>query len=74
MEVCPSCYDPVTLTTQVQPAGAFTTNVCEPRLDCDVTDCPDAPVPLTAGVPVGDDPAGVTNTSNDGPDAGAGEH
>jgi hypothetical protein len=39
-----------------------------------VTDCPDAPVSLMAAVPVGEpeDPAGVTNTWNDGPPAGAG--
>jgi len=39
-----------------------------------VTDCPDGPLSLTAGVPVGDDPAGVTNTWNEGPVAGAGAH
>ena len=59
---------------QVQLAGACTTNVCAPRLDCAVTDCPDDPVSLIAGVPVGDDPAGVTNTWNDGPEADAGAH
>ncbi|HXN61697.1 MAG TPA: hypothetical protein VN886_14730 [Acidimicrobiales bacterium] len=42
-------------------------------MDCDVTDCPDAPLSLIAGVPDGDDPAEVTNTWNDGPDTGAGE-
>jgi hypothetical protein len=52
----------VTFTAQVQVAGACTTNVCAPRLVCAVTDCPDGPVSLIAGVPVGDDPAGVTNT------------
>jgi hypothetical protein len=62
----------VTLTTQVQPVGACTTKVCAPRVDCAVTDCPDAPVSLSAGVPVGDDPTGVTDTWNDGPAAGAG--
>ncbi len=67
-------YEPVTLTTQVQLAGACTTNVCAPRVDCAVTDCPDGPVSLIAGVPVGDDPPGVTNTWNDGPAAGAGAH
>jgi hypothetical protein len=39
-----------------------------------VTDCPDGPVSLIAGVPLGDEPAGVTNTWNDGPPAGAGTH
>ncbi len=52
----------MTFTAQVQVAGACTTNVCAPRLVCAVTDCPDGPVSLIAGVPVGDDPAGVTNT------------
>ena len=65
-------YEPVTLTTQVQLAGACTTNVCAPSMDWAVTDCPEAPVWLIAGVPVGDDPSGVTDTSNDGPPAGAG--
>jgi len=66
-------YEPVTLTIQTQDAGACTTSVCAPRLDCAVTDCPDGPVSLIAGVPVGaDDPAGVTNTWNEGPEAGAG--
>jgi hypothetical protein len=37
-----------------------------------VTDCPDGPVSLIAGVPVGDAPSGVTNTCNEGPEAGAG--
>jgi hypothetical protein len=37
-----------------------------------VTDCPEAPVWLIAGVPVADDPTGVTDTWNDGPPAGAG--
>jgi hypothetical protein len=60
------------LTTQVQLAGACTTNVCAPSMDCAVTDCPEAPVRLIAGVPVGDDPTGVTDTWNDGPPAGAG--
>jgi hypothetical protein len=62
----------VTFTTQVHPVGACTTNVCAPRVDCEVTDCPDAPVSLIAGVPVADDPAGVTDTWKDGPEAGAG--
>ena len=62
----------MTFTTQVQPVGACTTNVCAPRVDCEVTDCPDAPVSLIAGVPVADDPAGVTDTWKDGPEAGAG--
>ena len=64
----------MTLTAQVQLAGACTTSICAPRLDCAVTDCPDGPVSLTAGVPVGDDPTGVTNTWNDDPAAGAGAH
>jgi hypothetical protein len=67
-------YAPVTLTTQVQLAEAWTTKVCAPREDCEVIDCPDGPVWLTAGVPVGDDPTGVTNTWNEGPEAGAGAH
>jgi hypothetical protein len=67
-------YEPVTLTIQVQPAGACTTSVCAPRLDCAVTDCPDGPVSLIAGVPLGGDPAGVTDTWNEGPAAGAGAH
>ncbi len=62
------------MTIQVQAAGACTTSVCVPMLDCVVTDCPDGPVSLMAGVPVGADPAGPTNTWNDGPAAGAGEH
>jgi hypothetical protein len=37
-----------------------------------VTDCPDDPVSLIAAVPEGAEPAGVTNTWNDGPEAGAG--
>ena len=37
-----------------------------------MTDCPDDPVWLIAGVPEGADPAGVTDTWNDGPEAGAG--
>jgi hypothetical protein len=65
-------YDPVTLTIHVQEADVCTTSVCAPRLDCAVTDCPDDPVWLIAGVPEGADPAGVTNTWNDGPAAGAG--
>ena len=68
----PSRYDPVTFTIQVQDADACTTSVWDPRLDWAVTDCPDAPVSLTAAVPLGADPAGVTNTWNDGPEAGAG--
>ena len=72
--VCSRAYEPVTLTAQVQLAGACTTKVCAPRVDCAVTDCPDGPVWLIAGVPVGDDPTGVTNTWNDGPPAGAGAH
>ena len=67
-------YEPVTLTIQTQDAGACTTSVCAPVLDCAVTDCPDGPVSLIAGVPVGADPAGVTITTNDGPEAGAGAH
>jgi hypothetical protein len=67
-------YVPVTLTAQVQVAGACTTNICAPSEDCDVTDCPDGPVSLIAGVPLGDDPADVTNTWNEGPPAGAGTH
>jgi hypothetical protein len=67
-------YEPVTLTTQVQVDGACTTSVCAPRVDCAVTDCPFGAVSLIAGVPLGDDPAGVTNTWNDGPPAGAGTH
>jgi hypothetical protein len=55
-------YVPVTLTTQVHVAGACTTNVCAPRVDWVVTDCPCAPVSLIAGVPLGDDPTEVTNT------------
>jgi hypothetical protein len=43
-------------------------------VDCAVTDCPVAPVSLIAGVPLGDEPVGVTNTWNDGPAAGAGTH
>ena len=62
------------MTAQVQVAGAWTTNVCAPREDCAVTDWPDGPVSLMAGVPLGDDPAGVTKTLNDGPPAGAGTH
>jgi hypothetical protein len=60
------------LTTQVQPLGAWTTNVCAPTVDCDVTDCPVAPVSLIAGVPEAEDPTGVTETWNEGPEAGAG--
>src|SRR5271169_2069634 len=67
-------YEPVTLTTHVQLAKACTTSVCAPSADCAVTDCPDGPVSLIAGVPVGDDPTGVTNTWKDGPAAGAGAH
>ena len=67
-------YEPVTLTAQVQVAGASTTSVCAPRVVAEVTDCPDAPVSLTAAVPLGDDPTGVTNTWKDGPEAGAGTH
>lgn len=67
-------YEPVTFTAHVQLAGACTTSVCAPVLDCAVTDCPDGPVSLIAGVPVGDEPTGVTNTWNEGPDAGAGVH
>jgi hypothetical protein len=62
----------VTFTTQVQPVAACTTNVCDPSVDWGVIDCPDAPVPLTAGAPVAGDPAGVTDTRKDGPEAGAG--
>lgn len=39
-----------------------------------VTDWPDGPVSLMAGVPEGEPPTGVTKTSNDGPEAGAGVH
>jgi len=39
-----------------------------------VTDCPDGPVPVIAGVPLGEDPAGVTNIWNEGPEAGTGAH
>ena len=56
----------------MQEAEVCTTSVCAPRLDWDVTDCPDDPVSLIAGVPLGDDPAGTTKTWNDGPEAGAG--
>jgi hypothetical protein len=65
-------YEPVTLTIQVQLAVVCTTSVWDPRLDCAVTDCPDAPVSLMAAVPVGDEPAGTTNTWKAGPAAGAG--
>lgn len=64
----------MTLIAQVQLAGACTTSVCAPSVDCAVTDCPDGPVSLIAGVPVEDDPAGVTNTWKEGPAAGAGAH
>ena len=64
----------MTLTIQVQDAGACTTSVCDPRLDCAVTDCPDAPVSLIAGAPDGAEPAGVTNTWNEAPETGAGAH
>ncbi len=60
------------MTAQVQLADACTIKFWDPRLDWDVTDCPDGPVSPIAGVPVGDFPFGVTNTWNDGPDAGAG--
>ena len=65
-------YEPVTLTIQVQLAVVCTTSVWDPRLDCEVTDCPDAPVSLIAAVPVGDEPAGTMNTWKAGPVAGAG--
>jgi len=64
----------VTFTTQTHPAGACTTNVCAPSVDCDVIDWLDAPVSLTAGVPEREPPAGVTKTWKDGPEAGAGVH
>jgi hypothetical protein len=64
----------VTFTIQVQDAGACTTRVCDPRLDCEVTDWPDGPVSLIAGVPEGAEPAGVTKTWNEEPEAGAGVH
>jgi hypothetical protein len=67
-------YEPVTLTIQVQDAGACTMSVCAPRLEAAVTDCPDAPVSLIAGVPEAAEPAGTANTWNDGPAAGAGAH
>lgn len=60
------------MTTHVQPVGAETTNVCAPTVDCDVTDCPVAPVSLIAGDPAADDPTGVTETWKLGPEAGAG--
>jgi hypothetical protein len=62
------------LTIQVHAAGACTTRVWLPTLDCEVTDWPEGPVSLTAAVPEGGDPAGVTNTWKEGPAAGAGEH
>lgn len=62
----------MTLTTHVQPVGAETTNVCAPTVDCDVTDCPVAPVSLIAGDPEADDPTGVTEIWKEGPEAGAG--
>ena len=62
----------MTLTTHSQPAGACTTTVCAPVVDCVVTDCPEGPDSLTAGVPDGVPPTGVTKTANDGPEAGAG--
>ncbi len=64
----------MTLTTHVQVAGACTTSVCAPRVVWLVTDCPAAPLSVTAGVPLGDPPTGVTNTWNDAPLAGAGTH
>ena len=74
MCVATPAYEPVTLTAQVQVAGACTTNVCAPRVDCVVTDCPDGPVWVIAGVLPGEDPTGDTKTWNDGPPAGAGTH
>ena len=67
-------YEPVTLTIQVQDGEVWITSVCAPVVVWAVTDRPVAPVSLMAGVPVGDPPAGTTNTWNDGPAAGAGAH
>jgi hypothetical protein len=67
-------YEPVTLTIQVQDAGACTMRVCAPRLEAAVTDCPDAPVSLITGVPEAAEPAGTAKTWKDGPAAGAGAH
>jgi hypothetical protein len=64
----------VTLTIQTQLAGAWTISSWLPAVDCGVTDWPDAPDQLTAGVDDGGPPACTTKTWNDGPEAGAGVH
>ena len=51
---------PVTFTIHTQLAGACTTRVCWPRLDWEVTDWLEAPVWLTAAVPLGAAPTFVT--------------
>jgi len=65
---------PVAFTAQIQLAGACTSSCTLPVVDCGVTELPDAPVPVTAGVEPGEPPVGTTKTSNAGPDAGAGVH
>ena len=59
---------------QSQLAGASTISTCAPVLDSVATDCPEASVLVTAGVPVADEPAGTTEIWNDVPAVGAGVH
>jgi hypothetical protein len=59
---------------QAQLAGACTTRICCPVVDSAVTACPDAPVSVIAGAPVGDVPTGAIDTWNEGPATGAGVH
>jgi len=57
-------YEPVTLIAHAQLAGAFTKRICWPRLDCEVTACPDMAVSLTTGLNVDVEvvPTGATKT------------
>ena len=65
---------PVTFTIQIQLAAVWICRTWAPVLVCAVTDCPDAAVPATAGLPLGVPPGRVTKTWKAGPDAGGGAH
>jgi hypothetical protein len=58
----------------MQLLGAWTISSWLPVPVCVVTDCPEAPLSLTAGVLPGEPPAGTTKTWNAAPAVGAGVH
>lgn len=62
----------MTLTTQMQLLEAWTMSSWLPTLVCEVTDWPESPASLTAGVAPGAPPAGTTNTWKTAPAVGGG--